>query len=247
MAGPSSPFVRRALWMGAAGAAAFLVLAIFWSDLPIGGWIHLLWKVFTKKEAARRFVESAGALGPLVFIALQVTQVIISPIPGEATGIIGGFLFGTWLGFLYSSIGLTIGSVAAFCLGHLLGAPLIQRIGGPRWHRALDFVGHTGGELVSFVLFLLPGFPKDYLSYLLGFSPMPLRAFVLISMFGRMPGTWLLSAQGASLANDDRTFFWVLVVLMAVIVVLAFLFRDRLLQALRHASRQVPSGDTPRR
>ena len=247
MAGPSSPFVRRALWMGAAGAAAFLVLAIFWSDLPIGGWIHLLRKVFTKKEAARRFVESAGALGPLVFIALQVTQVIISPIPGEATGIIGGFLFGTWLGFLYSSIGLTIGSVAAFCLGHLLGAPLIQRIGGPRWHRALDFVGHTGGELVSFVLFLLPGFPKDYLSYLLGFSPMPLRAFVLISMFGRMPGTWLLSAQGASLANDDRTFFWVLVVLMAVIVVLAFLFRDRLLQALRHASRQVPSGDTPRR
>lgn len=237
---------RKPLRIAAVVAAGLVVLAVLWAGTPLGSWARFLWDVATNREAARRFVQSAGALAPLVFIAIQAGQVILSPIPGEATGVIGGFLFGTWLGFLYSTIGLTIGSIAAFWLGHLVGAPLVQRIGGPRWHRALDFVGHTGGELVSFVLFLLPGFPKDYLSYLLGFSPMPLRAFILISTFGRMPGTWLLSAQGASWANNDRTFFWILVGLMAAIVVLAFLFREKLLQALRHASRRVPSGDTPR-
>ncbi len=244
MAEAPSPASRRALWIAVAGVAVLLLLVVFWSELPFGGWFHFLWKVSTRRQAARRLVESAGALGPLVFIGLQAGQVIVSPIPGEATGIIGGWLFGTWLGFLYSTIGLTLGSVAAFWLGHLVGAPLVQRIGGPRWHRALDFVGHTGGELVSFILFLLPGFPKDYLSYLLGFSPMPLRAFIVISTVGRMPGTWLLSAQGASWGSDDRRFFWALLALMGVIVVVAFLFRERLLRALRHASGHGPSPGT---
>ncbi len=244
MAEASSPGGRRALWIALAAVAVLLLLVVFWSELPFGGWIHFLWKVSTRRHAAKRLVESAGALGPLVFIALQAAQVVISPIPGEATGIIGGWLFGTWLGFLYSTIGLTIGSVTAFWLGHLVGAPLVQRIGGPRWHRALDFVGHTGGELVSFILFLLPGFPKDYLSYLLGFSPMPLRVFILISTVGRMPGTFLLSAQGASWASDDRRFFWGVLALIGIIVVVAFLFRDRLLRALRHASGHGPSPGT---
>jgi uncharacterized membrane protein YdjX (TVP38/TMEM64 family) len=97
---------------------------------------------------------------------------------------------------------------------------------------------------VSFVLFLIPGFPKDYLSYLLGFSPMPLRAFVLISTIGRMPGTWLLSATGAGLVNQSRTAFSFLLILMGTIVVIAFLFRDKLLQALRHASGHRPPHGT---
>src|SRR3990170_1686322 len=91
-------------------------------------------------------------------------------------------------------------------------------------------------ELVSFILFLIPGFPKDYLSYLLGFSPMPLGAFVLISTVGRMPGTWLLSATGAGLVNQSRTALRILLILMGTIVVIGFLFRGKILQALRHAS-----------
>ncbi len=237
---------RRALGIAAGGAAVLAALAILWAATLRAEWPSSLWTFLTDREAVReaagRLVESAGPLGPLVIILIQAAQVVISPIPGEATGILGGVLFGTWLGFIYSTIGLTIGSVTAFWLGHLLGAPLVQRIGGPRWHRALDFVGHTGGELVSFILFLIPGFPKDYLSYLLGFSPMPLRAFVLISTFGRMPGTWLLSATGAGLVNQSRIAFRILLILMATIVVIAFLFRDRILEALRHASRHGPSG-----
>ncbi len=239
---------RRALTIAAGAAAALVALATLWAATPLGDWLTDLWYLITDPEAVREaaadLVESAGVLGPIVFIAIQAGQVIISPIPGEATGVLGGVLFGTWLGFLYSTIGLTIGSVAAFWLGHLLGAPLVQRIGGPRWHRALDFVGHTGGEVVSFILFLIPGFPKDYLSYLLGLSPMPLRAFIVISTVGRLPGTWLLSATGAGWANDDRTFFWILLALMGVIAVIAFLFREKILEALRHASRHNPSRGT---
>ncbi len=241
MAAPSPRWRRRALVLVAGGAAVAALVAVLCLAAPVRGWLPTLWAFLTDREAvreaARHLVESAGSLGPVVFIGIQAAQVVVSPIPGEATGFVGGLLFGTWLGLVYSTIGLTIGSVAAFWLGHLLGAPLVQRIGGPRWHRTLEFVGHTGGEVVSFILFLLPGFPKDYLSYLLGLSPMPLRAFILISTVGRIPGTWLLSATGAGWANNDRTFFRILLALMGLIVVVAFLLRDRILEGLRHASR----------
>jgi uncharacterized membrane protein YdjX (TVP38/TMEM64 family) len=236
---------RRAPIIAGGCAVAALLAALLWATTPLGDWALEGWDLITDPEAIREsaveLVESAGVLGPIVFVAIQAGQVIISPIPGEATGVLGGVLFGTWLGFFYSTIGLSIGSFLAFMLGHLLGAPLVQRIGGPRWHQALDFVGHTGGEVVSFILFLTPGFPKDYLSYLLGLSPMPLRAFIVISTLGRMPGTWLLSATGAGWANDDRTFFWILLALMGLIGVIAFLFRDKILEALRHASHRPPS------
>jgi uncharacterized membrane protein YdjX (TVP38/TMEM64 family) len=239
MAEPASARRRWPLLV-AAGAAALGVLLALAFFTPLGDWLTALWDFISDAEAVREasseLVESAGPLGPVVFILIQAGQVIISPIPGEATGVVGGVLFGTWLGFLYSTIGLTIGSVGAFCLGHWLGAPIVQRMGGERWHRTLDFVGHTGGELISFIMFLLPGFPKDYLSYLLGVSPMPLRAFILISTVGRLPGTWLLSAQGAHWASDDRTFFWVLVGLMVLVVSIAFFFRGRILEALRQAA-----------
>ncbi len=236
---------RRAPIIAAGIVLAAALAALLGVTTPLGDWLLQGWDLLTDPEAIREaaadLVGSAGVLGPIVFIAIQAGQVIISPIPGEATGVLGGLLFGTWLGFFYSTIGLSIGSIIAFWLGHLIGAPLVQRIGGPRWHRALDFVGHTGGEVVSFILFLIPGFPKDYLSYLLGLSPMPLRAFIVISTLGRMPGTWLLSATGAGWANDDRTFFWILLALMGMIGVIAFLFRDKILEALRHASGHAPS------
>jgi len=51
-------------------------------------------------------LQEWGVLGPVFFIALQTLQVILSPIPGEATGFLGGYLFGERLGFVYSTIGL---------------------------------------------------------------------------------------------------------------------------------------------
>jgi len=58
-------------------------------------------------------------------------QVIIAPIPGELTGILGGYLFGQWVGLLYSTIGLTVGSVAAFAIGRWLGARYVQKLVSP--------------------------------------------------------------------------------------------------------------------
>lgn len=75
-----------------------------------------LWALYLSPEAIRGLLTGFGIWAPLIFIGLQALQVVISPIPGEATGVLGGFLFGTWIGALYSTLGLMLGSALAFGL-----------------------------------------------------------------------------------------------------------------------------------
>src|SRR5437870_4712356 len=81
-------------------------------------------RLFEDEPFLRAVLQELGVLAPVLFIALQTLQVIMSPIPGEATGLLRGYLFGEWLGLCYSTIGLTIGSLASFGVGRLLGAQI---------------------------------------------------------------------------------------------------------------------------
>ena len=135
-----------------------------------------------------------GILGPAIFIGLQALQVIIAPIPGEVTGILGGYLFGEWVGFFYSTIGLTLGSVAAFGVGRWLGLHFVRGLVSPQVWEKLGFIVEAEGTILCLIVYLVPGLPKDMACYLFGLSPMPFWAFTLVSTLGRMPGTWVLSA-----------------------------------------------------
>jgi uncharacterized membrane protein YdjX (TVP38/TMEM64 family) len=186
----------------------------------------------SKKEVAA-FVSRFGSYAPLAFIVIQSLQVVLAPIPGEATGILGGYLFGTWLGFLYSSIGLTLGSVLAFGLGRWLGLPIVRRVVSEGVYHRFDFVSRAGGELVTLVCFLIPGFPKDYLCFLLGVSPLQFGMFLVICIFGRIPGTWLLSIQGAKVRDAQYTEFVIYLLVAATAAVLAFIYREQIFQWMR--------------
>jgi len=163
------------------------------SDLfrHISGWLK-------DPERIRSFIHSFGPWAPVVFIGMQIFQVLLAPIPGEATGFIGGFLFGTLAGFFYSSIGLAIGSWLNFTIGRFLGERFIRKwIPGDIFQR-YDTLLKRQGILVILILFLFPGFPKDYLSLFLGLSTLPTKLFLILATFGRMPGTFALSLQRAS-------------------------------------------------
>ena len=79
---------------------------------------RLLVRLYVDKHFLKQTLREWGILAPVLFMVLQALQVIISPIPGEATGFLGGYLFGEWLGLLYSTIGLTVAlsTLAAFAL-----------------------------------------------------------------------------------------------------------------------------------
>jgi len=233
---------RIALW-ACLGVIGSLVLAIglylWFSADPMVAKYRELARFYSSRREVKAFLTSFGAYAPLPFIILQALQVVFAPIPGEATGFLGGYVFGTWLGFLYSSIGLTLGSAMAFGLGRWLGAHVVRRLVSDTLYHKFDFVARTGGELVALLFFLIPGFPKDYLCLLLGVSPMPFGIFLVIATFGRIPGTWLLSIQGAKVRGAHYLEFVIFLTLAAAAALLAYIYREAIMAWLhrRHAER----------
>jgi uncharacterized membrane protein YdjX (TVP38/TMEM64 family) len=233
---------RIALWacLGVVGSLCLAAgLYLWFSADPVVAKYRELARFYSSRREVKAFLTSFGAYAPLPFIILQALQVVFAPIPGEVTGVLGGYVFGTWLGFLYSSIGLTLGSAMAFGLGRWLGAHVVRRLVSDAVYHKFDFVARTGGELVALVFFLIPGFPKDYLCFLLGVSPMPFGIFFVIATFGRMPGTWLLSIQGAKLGGAHYVEFVILLTLAATAALLGYIYREAILAWLhrRHGER----------
>lgn len=218
-----------ALWVYLGAAVVLLVtvgLYLWYSTHPVITKFRTLLQFYSSKKEVAAFVKRFGPYAPLAFIVVQASQVVLAPIPGEATGILGGYLFGTGLGFLYSSIGLTLGSMLAFGLGRWLGLPLVRRLVSQEVYHKFDFISRAGGEVVTLVCFLIPGFPKDYLCFLLGVSPLQFGMFLVISTFGRIPGTWLLSIQGAKVRSAQYTEFVIYLLVAAAAAVLAYIYRD---------------------
>lgn len=188
---------------------------------------------FLSRRKIAAFVNSFGPLSVLIFISLQILQVIVAPIPGEVNGFIGGYLYGPVLGTLYSTIGLTIGSWIAFLLARWLGLPFVEKVVGARITEKYDYFMEHRGVLITFILFVIPGFPKDALSYLIGLSHMKVSTFLVICTTGRLLGTLMLSISGNCARNNQLSATAALLGISALIVLLAYYFHDDILKMVR--------------
>jgi len=244
---------EKSWWKSKSGLGVLLVLALL-VGLGLFFWgFHcrrLLWGqtchyfgICANKEWIKSVLKTAGPLAPLIFILIQALQVVFAPIPGEATGFIGGYLFGVPLGLLYSTLGLTLGSLGAFLIARWLEERYVKRWIPGEVLRKFDFLMERQGALISFILFLLPGFPKDYLCFVLGLSRMPLKLFLLICIVGRLPGTLLLTLQGAKVYKGDYYSTLVILGVCLVLIVVLGYYRERVYKWIRrfdHLEDQTP-------
>jgi uncharacterized membrane protein YdjX (TVP38/TMEM64 family) len=147
--------------------------------------------------------------------------VVVAPIPGEAIEFLGGYVFGVWGGMLYSMIGLILGSWFAFSIARIFEKRAVEKFVSPKLINKFDYlIGHEG-VILSFLLFLIPGFPKDTLCYILGLTPMHLGIFLVISTIGRVPGTLMATLQGAK-AFDQQYVTLLILLMISVVIILAF-------------------------
>jgi len=200
-----------------------LLFLVFHYRGYLWGQVCQLLGICTNKDWIKATLKAAGPLAPLIFILIQSLQVVFAPIPGEATGFIGGYLFGVPQGLLYSTLGLTLGSIGAFLIARWLEEHYVRRWIPGDILQKFDFLMERQGALVSFILFILPGFPKDYLCFILGLSRMPFKLFLLICVVGRLPGTLLLTLQGAKVYKGD--YYSTLIILglcLALVAVLGY-------------------------
>ena len=146
---------------------------------------YLGWTNLTKEELQAK-IASTGVFAPIVFIVASFLQVTFIPIPSSVTIIVGNYLFGFWLSFLYSYIGIILGSILAFYLGRWLGRPFVNWVVGDS--KAVDeylIKMKNKEKVILFFMFLLPLFPDDALCSLAGILPISFLTFLFMQLLTR--------------------------------------------------------------
>ena len=160
---------------------------------------------FSNQESIRNFVEPYGVFAPVIFIFIQILQVVLTPISHYVVSIAGGYIFGTWLGFLYNWIGRVIGTLIAFYLGRRFGRKIIKHVVKQENLQKYDRLFERG-KLLLFLMYFLPVFPDDELSYLAGFSSIKPKSFIPLMMLGHVGGSLALAQIGSGLSYKDPLF-----------------------------------------
>jgi uncharacterized membrane protein YdjX (TVP38/TMEM64 family) len=230
--GPS--MANRGEYLLFLGASLLVSLGI----LSTLGYIYLwpyaqpYYALISDKEKISYFFRDVGNWAPIVYMLLEAGQVITIfwPVPLE---IVGGFLFGLPLGMFYSMIGLTIGGVLAFLLGRWLEKTYLRRLIDPGKLKNFRKLMKREGALAAFIIFLIPGVPKDFVSYVLGFTSLSLKFFVVAVIIFRLPSTFLLTLQGAEAAKGHYWLSMGLIGFNYLLAVLIYRYREYLYQWIK--------------
>ena len=191
-----------------------------------------------KPQQLKETLNSFGWRGVLVFMLLQVLQVVVAVIPGEFMQLAGGYIYGTWAGTLYSLAGIVAGSVIVFFVARLLGYPLVKTFVSQQHFEKFNFImNNDKSEIAMLLLFLIPGVPKDILTYMAGLTPIkPLRFFAIITI-GRLPALLASSIIGS---NTQKGNYLLVVILSAVALILfavGIVFKDKVIHKLHRLTR----------
>ena len=224
----NSSRIKFKILMGLISGIILILVILFRESIWENG--SDLYHVLMDRDRIRDFIVSFGWGAPLVFMGIQILQVIFAPVPGEATGFIGGYLFGILKGFLYSSAALAVGSWINFAIGRFLGVRFVRKMIPANKFEKFDSMLKRQGVIVLFLLFVFPGFPKDYLCLFLGLSTLPLKVFLVLAAVGRMPGTFLLNLQGAYLFEENYLLLGITAGACAILAFIVYRYRANIYQ-----------------
>ncbi len=185
-------------------------------------------------------VKNAGPLGVLVLLGMQFLQVIVAFIPGEVVQVAAGMIYGPWFGALILLVGCYFSMWIIFELVHRLGRPFVQDMVSADWLEKFDRFEESGKlDGIVFILFLIPGLPKDTFSYLVPLTSMPRQRYLVLANIARIPGILASTFAASGLVAGDVASSVAIFAVLGLIAVLAIVFREKLLGLLHRGEDDV--------
>lgn len=196
----SSAYDRRRKWLSGISLGVVAILAVL-ATVFIWNWLSTF-----SQDGFREYIQSFGPLGWLVLLGLQFLQVFIALIPGELLETAAGYAFGPWMGTLLCYLGVAIASALVFLLTRRFGSKLVEVFISREKINELRFINtEQKRNSLIFLLFFIPGTPKDLLTYFVGLTDIKLSTFLLISLIARLPSV-LSSTFGGHLLGEGE--YW---------------------------------------
>jgi uncharacterized membrane protein YdjX (TVP38/TMEM64 family) len=182
----------------------------------------------------KQFVAENFVIGVVLFLGLQVIQIVIAIIPGEPIEIIGGILFGMWGGFFLCMVGILAGTVIIFYLVKSFGYPLLTALFSEEKISNIKlFNNQKRVEVLVFVLFLIPGTPKDILTYIVPLTKIKPSTFFILSTVARIPSVASSTLVGASIGEGKWAMSIVIFSLTAIIGLVGIFFNDKFVKHIK--------------
>jgi uncharacterized membrane protein YdjX (TVP38/TMEM64 family) len=195
-----------------------------------------VWYLFRYPAELRLLVRSWGAWAPAGIILLQVVQIAVAPLPGNAMSFAAGYALGLWPTVVWLMVGVMLGATLDFLLIKLLGRRLLKYFLPPDRLAKLDALILRRGTFYIFLLLLVPNPVGDWVYYLAGLTSLPLPVFLCLVLIGRLPSNLIECAVGAS-ATHFGWREWAIVGLVAAILgLLYYQHRHRIEAALDRIS-----------
>lgn len=185
---------------------ALLAVLIFVLFCAVVGYFIGVPMVRLAKEPAQfqALVDSYGIWGRLIFVGMVVLQVVVAFIPGEPIELAAGYAFGFLEGSLLTLAGFIIGSWLVFTLVRKFGVKLVEVFFLPEKILEFSFLkNQKKTKTIAFLLMLIPGTPKDFLSYFAGLTQLTLKQWLLIVAVGRLPSIITSTATGAAAGQEN--------------------------------------------
>lgn len=196
-------------------------------------------KLATNPDDLKAMLSSYGSVGIVIFILIQIIQVIIAFLPGDVTQLAGGYIYGTILGTLYSTVGITLGSVIVFFTARFLGYSLLNLFISKELFEKFSFlINSPKAEMTMFIIFLIPGMPKDFLTYIAGVTPIKPMTFLALTSIARFPALFISTYIGANLQQGNFVAVIVTTVISCIVILAGFLMKERILTLLHGRSQK---------
>ena len=188
---------RRKVLAGISLAVVLMLVVVL--TLFVSRWLRSF-----SRDDFREYLRSFGAGGWLVMLGLQILQVFIALIPGEIVESAAGYAFGPWLGTAICYLGISMASALIFTLTRRYGVRLVEVFISREKINELRFLNtEQKRNTLIFLLFFIPGTPKDLLTYFVGLTDIRLGPFLLLSMVARIPSV-ITSTFGGHLLGEER-------------------------------------------
>lgn len=203
---------RKGAWLAA--VAVFIVFCAV-----VGWYVGIpMMRLTEDPEAFRLWVERSGIWGRLAFIAMVIVQVLVAFIPGEPLELAAGYAFGAVEGSILSMAGILLGSWLVFALVRRFGVKLVEVFFSDREIRRLSFLKNPSKtRIIAFLLMLIPGTPKDFLSYFAGLTNLTTIQWLTIVGIARIPSLVTSTFTGA--AAGEENYFVAAVMLIITLMI----------------------------
>jgi uncharacterized membrane protein YdjX (TVP38/TMEM64 family) len=187
---------------------------------------------FKSPESVNALLERRKGFMLPFFVGLQMFQVIVSVIPAQAVQIAAGYAYNFWIAYLVCVAGLVIGTVVTYFIAKLLGRDAMRLLfGAERIGKFVDKLNSKKAYILLFIIFLIPGIPKDIFAYAAGISQMNAPAFFLISLVARTPPLMASILFGNMIRSGSYVGMIVMGVVIAALCALGLKFHNKLADA----------------